>query len=284
MKKLFLLFMLGMSTLLHSQTKRIDGNGKLSTRSLLVEQVSKIKVAGSWANVTITCGKMPLLEIYTDANIQPYIQVSNTNDLLAITATENAWIEPTHLTIRIQLPYLHALELAGWGNIEIQHLDVERFLFKGDVGSLVVAGEVDTFTIESDQSRVDLQNVSIKQLNVTMTGRGTVVYGGTPLLTVAAAQGIVISTKEQESLKQNSKQDVVSITLYNNSMSKLNLVVEGPPKRNFSYGFALSMYAKKNEDWPVGTKLYLTKSGLVKGTLLHTVTKTDQHKVITLSK
>ncbi|MEQ9376113.1 MAG: DUF2807 domain-containing protein [Imperialibacter sp.] len=283
MKRLTLLFLLfGLTTGvqdLTAQNKAIHGNGKLVTTSRIIEGFSTIKMSGSWAFAEIRCGEMPLVELYTDSNIDDFINIRKSGGVLEIDAG-TSWIEPTEVKITIQIPYLTALETEGWADVIVKNIDSPELTFQGDVGSVMLEGSVAKLSIFSKQTKVDIRSLKVNSIFGEMTGNGTVLYSGEPLITGNFSDEVLMTDSESQ---QRISTERVQIVLYNNNWREKKLFVKGPPTHHFSYGFAIGPLMKKEEEWPVGTLLYSQGENEMKGELLLEVQSVNEGATIKLN-
>lgn len=265
--------------LVAQQSKRIDGNRNVVTEVRSIQQFASLSVHGSWATVEIISGSMPHLSIETDANILRHIQVSQEGQALSICA--DGWIEPSFLKIRIQTPYLTQLTLSGWVKLHLKQLDVPRLEIVSEVGHVSVAGKADLLVVAGKKPDLDLTKLAVKRIEGTLIGRAKIVYSGAPILALSAPEATVVS--DTAAIEQVQVQRV-GLKLYNNRFSTVSLYIEGPSERKFSYGTEIPPYGRKNEFWPIGTKIYLEAKGanLQRGKLLHTVTATDAGQTVRL--
>ncbi len=115
--------------------ERIKGNGNIVTVDRTMEDVSKIKLSGSY-EVEITQGSVPSLRIETDENIVPLIQSDISEGWLNIKTKKNISISTTNqIKVYLTVSSLEALHVAGSGNITGKG----KFT-KGEKLSLKIAG------------------------------------------------------------------------------------------------------------------------------------------------
>lgn len=115
--------------------ERVKGNGNIVTVDRNMEDVSKIKLAGSY-EVEITQGNAPSLRIETDENIVPLIKTEISEGWLNIRTKKNVSISTTNqIKVYLTVTSLEALHVAGSGNITGKG----KFT-KGDKLSLKIAG------------------------------------------------------------------------------------------------------------------------------------------------
>jgi hypothetical protein len=132
-------------------TERIKGNGNIVTVDRTMEDISKIKLAGSY-EVEITQGSTPALRIETDENIIPLIKTETSEGWLSIKTKKNIRISTTNqIKVYLTVTKLEAVHVAGSGNITGKG----KFT-KGDKLSLKIAGagsltlDVNTPEIKTD--------------------------------------------------------------------------------------------------------------------------------------
>jgi hypothetical protein len=228
----------------------IPGNRQITDKLKTLDQFNSILIKGSWANVVIECGKMPMINITTDDNIQPYIKTELDNGKLTISAT--AWIEPTTVVIKIQIPFINSLETNGWVNVKLLNVNSPDLSLTGDVGKVLIAGAVQNLTINSKATIYQLNDLKIGKLSLAMAGAGRVYYKGKA--DIIGDKQVVKNIDDDKSFRNTGK--AVSFYLSNNGSQEKRLFIAGPDDQ-FSYGLDIKPNTSSMENLPEGTKIYL---------------------------
>ena len=261
--------------------KPVKGNRQVVTQMRSVDRFTSLAVKGSWANVTVEIGRMPLVEVTTDANIAEYIRTNTNGGTLTIDT--DRWIQPSQLKIRVQVPFIQQVSVQGWVKVELSGLAGGRLALTGETGTLVLAGRLDSLRITGGQLMVNAKDLAVPQITATLGFGGTVVHQEQSKVN-ASGEGIAYTAAAYER-REVVMPEVVSFTLYNPSNRRMQLYVRGPRERSFSYGFPLGAFAKRSENWPVGTRIYTSPlGGATLGKLLYEVTPATAGQVIRLDR
>lgn len=87
--------------------------------------------------------------------------------------------------------------------------------------------------------------------------------------------------QENSSENKTSEVEYIKFQLQNNSIKRVHAYVKGPKEKPFSYGFPLNPGAKRPENWPVGTKVYLERN-IGANKYLITIKAEDENQVVKL--
>ena len=261
--------------------KPLKGNRQVVTQMRSIDRFTSLSIKGSWANVTVEIGRMPLVEVTTDANIAPYIRSNASSGVLTIDT--DRWIQPSQLKIRVQVPFVQRVSVEGWVKVDVSGLSGGGLALSGETGTLVLAGRLDSLLITGGQLIVNAKDLAVPQITATLGFGGTVVHQEQSKLT-ATGEGIAYTAAAYEK-REITRPEVVSFTLYNPSNRRMQLYVRGPRERSFSYGFPLGAFAKRSENWPVGTRIYTSPvGGAALGKLLYEVTSATAGQIIRLER
>jgi hypothetical protein len=142
-------------------TERIKGNGNIIVVDRSIENVSKIKLAGSY-EVEITQGSSPALRIETDENIIPLIKTETSEGWLSIKTKKNIRISTTNqIKVYLTVTKLEAVHVAGSGNI----MGKGKFT-KGDKLSVKIAGSGSvTLDVNTPEVKTDISGSGSVYLN-----------------------------------------------------------------------------------------------------------------------
>lgn len=277
--------------------KRIDGNGKIVTQQKTVEQFYQIELS-TFCNVFVNTGSMPMVSLKVDENLQDIYQIKVVDGVLKVSTDE--WPEPTQLQLTVQVPFITSFRNSGWGTIQINGLNTERFALYATTGKVKLNGKVEQLTIEAGTGKIDASEMKAStiellqsshgttQLGVCETlsvqGRlGTVTYQGNPTLsTLKAERSLVIQQKAPGTSSSNKQRlKYISITIRNNALWWNNFVIRGPKVSPFSYGFSMLPFTQKEKRVPIGTAFY---SENIEGQeqLLYRISSEDENKTVNL--
>lgn len=279
-------------------SKRIDGNGKITTQQKAVKQFYKVNV-GTFCNVKVISGSMPMYSLKVDENLQEYYTIELKDGVLHITAEE--WPEPTSILLTIQAPFINEFSNSGWGTIQINDLNTENFTLNANTGNVTLSGEVQQLTINAGTGTINAGKMTAKKINLHQNSHGKSVLGtsqsinisgelgkvsyyGNPIVNKeAASQSLSIKSIENYNIILPKKVDLkyVTVTIKNNSFGWSGFVIRGPKMHDFSYGFSILPYNSKRERIPVGTKFYKKTLGGTEKELI-SISANDDCKTINL--
>lgn len=180
-------------------TYGIRGNGVLITRTYDLAKFDHVVLVGT-GNARITTGQPPFLEITTDENMLPLLEINVSDGKLMIRNPDD--LEPTVLLVTIHVPTLRGIELAGNPSIEISDLSVKKFSIgitghgtanvSGGVDHLAVNisgnGLVQAMDLIAKETEVEIDGAGDVEVHTTMRlavncyGSGNVLYAGDPAL------------------------------------------------------------------------------------------------------
>ncbi|MEZ4773539.1 MAG: DUF2807 domain-containing protein [Bacteroidia bacterium] len=272
---------------------QINGNGKIITTTRSAGIFTSVEVDFP-AEVEIICQTIPHLEITVDENVLPYIDVKTEGAKLRI--LQGKWIEPSQkVRIKIGTAFLHKLETGGYGEYWVRNIDSPIFTLLNPVGTVEVEGKTDNFQVTVNTGKVDASQLVAKQVSAQINSRGWVKVHAVDLLeTQIAENGKVIYTEKPGKITGSGpvvsadqvENEVVpevkyiKLELLNNSSSKIDIVIQGPPHRRFSYGIPFKAGQRRAENVPVGTRLYLDQ--IITRKLLVTITEENENQVVKL--
>jgi len=278
--------------------KPINGNGTVVEQVRPLSQFKSVSLDFT-ANLTIVNGETPSFRIEGEENILPHIGTRVRGGTLYI--SQDRWIEPSRtVSIRIGTPFTSELETSGYSNVIVENVKGPRMLLNIGVGKATLIGTADRILVRTKTGEIDATQLESKYADIAISSHGvvkinalneviadinqraTIVYSGKPTIKNKndSNSGRVIAISEYNE-PESKEITYVSLTLVNNSRKKVNLRVEGPVERNFSYGFTMKSFDKRREDWPVGTRLY-AESGLLSDKHLLTITEDMQSQNVDL--
>ena len=178
--------------------KRIEGSGKLETRSLDLDTFVAVEMGGSF-DVTITFGDEQKVEATLDDNLFANLEAEVSGRKLELGWDEDC--EPSNdCEIRITMVELKGFELNGAGDVAIKgfagdHLEIDLrgagdVEIDGEVGQLTVSllgvGDVEARDLKAEHVKVVLAGVgdcevyAAKSIEAKLTGVGDLDYWGDP--------------------------------------------------------------------------------------------------------
>lgn len=277
----------------HFIPAQINGNGKMVTITRSTGVFSGVKVDFP-AEVEIICQTIPHLEITSDENIIPYLDIRMEGSTLNI--LQRKWIEPSRTVhITIGTAFLHRLETGGYGEYWIKNIDAPQFTLVNPVGTVELEGRADRLVANVGTGKVDASQLTTLESDITVTSFGWVKVQVKDVLRAQVAEnGKVIYTEkpsqiygagpvfpaENDNPSPEGKPRYIRVTLLNNSPSKIDMIIKGPPGQRFSYGAPLRPGQRRTEDMPVGTHIYLDH--IISRKLLVTILEKDENQVVKL--
>ncbi len=277
---------------------QIRGNGNMKTIQLDAKNLKSFYVDFPIL-LELDNAQTAGLSLSTDENIIPHIGIKRVGNQLKI--TQDQWIEPKQLvTIKGSLPALQSLVQDGYGQTFIKNIDAEQFSANISVGSATFSGKVqqvriegkkpiiDALALEAEEAIVDISSFGKVKVNASnkikarATNQGTIIYDGNPSQKDISAKNEseikAINEYQEEELKEAV---YVTVELKNNSGRKIDTHVSGPRNKRFGYGIPFKSKQKREETWPIGTRLYLVSNiGFRK--LIYTVKAEDANEVVEL--
>jgi len=176
----------------------VHGSGKRELQKRDVSPFTSISAQGAF-NINVVCQKNQSLEIEGDDNILPLIVTEVSGGVLRLKSTKEYSVsEP--MQIKISVPNIDGLNVAGAGTIEVSDLKNDKFEIDSEgapqikvSGSTKVvdidtsgAARIDTHSLHAAKGVVDSKGVSkidvdVKdQLDVTISGPSVITYQGDP--------------------------------------------------------------------------------------------------------
>ncbi|MDX2250333.1 MAG: DUF2807 domain-containing protein [Bacteroidia bacterium] len=292
MKRFILIFLFGIFIPLMAFSQ-INGNGQIITTTRSAGVFTGI-VIDFPAEVEIICQTIPHLEITTDKNILPYIQVETEGATLKI--LQGKWIEPTQ-TVRIKIgtAFLHKLETGGYGEYWVRNIQSPVFKLHNPVGTVELEGTTDYLEVSINTGKVDASQLVARHVKAEIHSFGQAKVHALDMLEAeVAVNGKLIYLEKPEQIKGTGpivslsqvedepavEVKYIKLILMNNSLSKVDLYIQGPPHRRFSYGIPLGAGQRRKEELPVGTRIYLDQ--VITRKLLATIEEKDENQLVKL--
>ena len=268
--------------------KPVNGNGNVIEQVRPLSQFKSVSLDFT-ANLVVVNGETPSFHIEGEENILPHIGTRVRGGTLYI--SQDRWIEPSRpVNIRIGTPFTSELETSGYSDVIVENVKGPRMLLNIGVGKVTLIGTAERILVRTKTGSIDATQLESKYADIAISSHGivklnaldeliadinkraTIVYSGNPSIKNKNNKnsGRLIPVNEYTE-PESQEIKYVSLTLVNNSRKRVNLRVEGPVNRNFSYGFSMNANDKRREDWPVGTRIY-QESGLLSDKHLITIT------------
>jgi len=194
----------------------VKGSGNLKTEKRDLPAFKAIDTTGAY-EVEVMCQKPASFEIEADDNILPLIKTDVRAGVLYVTS-EKSYNPSRAVRLRISLPELTAVSSRGAGDVTIQDAKSDDLKIEsmgaasikaaGKVKSATIsssgAGDIDANRLQAEKARVTVAgaaSVSVyatEQLDVSVSGVGSVTYGGNPKTVNKSVSGIGSVDKKEE--------------------------------------------------------------------------------------
>ncbi len=283
---------------------QVEGNAKRETRLLDLADFSELRVQIE-ANMIIDCQEEPRLEITTDANLFEYLEIETKGNILILKQKED--IQPTRgIQISLGAKDMAVLQTGAAATIQVVGIDRDDFrlvnpgatvLLEGKTEELRLAievGQVEASRLTTERAVVDIWSSGIATINASekvsgkISNGGRLIYHGSPAIvnTNTSEGGITLAVQhENEGETQGARfasDAPIQVSVINKTGAFLQTVVRGPGLNPFSYGLPFQPGITREENWPVGTKVFLVnKMGM--RSLLFEVQASDQGGEIVLA-
>jgi len=186
----------------------VAGSGVRKTEKRELKSFSAIDTTGAY-EIRIACQKPASFEIEADDNILPLIKTEVRDGILFVNSDER-YHTSKPITLRINVPALAAVTSRGAGEITIGDVDGESLKLEsmgaasidatGKAKSVVIsstgAGKIDADNLQAEKARIDVtgaasvQVYATEQLDVSVSGAGSVTYRGNPKVVNKHVSGI----------------------------------------------------------------------------------------------
>jgi hypothetical protein len=196
--------------------KGVQGSGNLKTEKRNLPAFKGIETTGAY-EVEVMCQKPASVEIEADDNIVPLIRTDVRDGVLYVTS-EKSYNPSRAVTLRISLPELTSVSSRGAGEVTIQDAQSDDLKIEsmgaasikaaGKVKSATIsssgAGDIDANRLQAEKARVTVAgaaSVSVyatEQLDVSVSGVGSVTYGGNPKTVNKSVSGIGSVNQKEE--------------------------------------------------------------------------------------
>ncbi|MFK7923339.1 MAG: DUF2807 domain-containing protein [Bacteroidia bacterium] len=293
--------LIGFTLLANAQ---IEGNEKRETRLLDPADFTELRVDVA-ANMIIDCQSEGGLEITTDANLFEYLEIEVKGNILIL--SQKADIKPSRgIQISLGAKDMAVLQTSAAATIQVVGIDRDDFrlvnpaatvLLEGKTQELRLAiesGQVEASRLQTEKAVVDIWSSGIATINASeevsgkISNGGRLIYQGSPasINTHTSEGGITLAVQHERQENPNGARFVadapINLTIINKTGEALHTVVRGPGPKPFGYGLPFQPGITREENWPVGTKVFLVNK-LGMRSLLFEVQNSDQGGEIVLA-
>lgn len=293
--------LIGFTLLANAQ---IEGNEKRETRLLDPADFTELRVHIA-ANMIIDCQAEGRLEITTDANLFEYLEIEVQGNVLIL--SQKADIKPSRgIQISLGAKDMAVLQTSTTATIQVVGIDREdlrivnpaaTILLEGKTQELRLAiekGQVEASRLQTQKAIVDIWSSGIATVNASeevsgkITNGGRLIYHGSPanVNTNTSEGGITLAVQHKRQKNPNGARFAanapISLTIVNKTGEFLQTAVRGPGPRPFGYGLPFQPGISREENWPIGTKVFLVNK-LGMRSLLFEVQASDQGGEIVLA-
>ena len=191
-------------------SKKIKGNGDITTTNRTVANYDKIGIGGAF-HVTLLKGKEGAITIKAQENLLPYIITEVKNGELNIKTKDGYQIQ-SNKKIEITIPFeeIDAISLAGSGhvnskdfintnNLKLSLAGSGSIQLNGETSnltcSIACSGNVNAYDLKSDISTIKIAgsgNVKVNAINEihgSTAGSGNIIYSGNPTIVKVKSAG-----------------------------------------------------------------------------------------------
>jgi hypothetical protein len=195
--------------------KGVRGSGNRKTEKRELAAFKSVEAAGAF-EVNIVCQQSQSFEIEGDDNLLPLIKTDVNDGALRI-HSDTQYNASKPIAIRISVPDLEKFASAGAGDIHVSGIKNDQFVLSNtgaanieaagqakfvDIGTSG-AGNIDTSKLIAERAKVSVSgaaNVDVyasQQLDVSVSGIGSVTYSGNPPVVNKSVSGIGSVSKKE---------------------------------------------------------------------------------------
>ena len=278
---------------------QIKGNETIVTNIIHVEDIETIKI-NLYAKVTIDQTLEESMSITVDENLLEHIRTEVVGSTLYLDQIK--WVSPSQdVIIKIGAPNLKRVE-QGTHDVTKVNVNNNYLNVMAPIGNVKITGITDELRLGAELATIDASQLEAKVVYVNLWSYGTIIVNPLDKLWGEVTNDgklFYITKPEQFKLKTKSNGQVlaykdkaqqkkpeakyITFKIKNNSDNRHNFFVVGAKQdgAKFSYGFPMMPYAKRIENWTVGTKIFKVNSLGLK-TLLVTISEEDEGEVVNL--
>ncbi len=188
--------------------KGVRGSGNRKTEKRTLVSFKSVEAAGAF-EVSIVCQQSQSFEIEGDDNILAIIKTDVADGVLRVHSDEN-YSPSRPIAIRISVPDLEKYSSAGAGDVHISGVKNDQFALSNTGAANIEAagqtkfvdikssgaGNIETNELHAERAKVSVSgaaNVDLyasQQLDVSVSGIGSVTYSGNPPVVNKSVSGI----------------------------------------------------------------------------------------------
>lgn len=260
---------------------QINGNKNVTTLRFPADGLEEL-----WINLNIdieviTTGDESYIEVTTDENIIPYINLETRNGKLEL--DQKKWIESSGtFKVKIVAPDLKAINNDSWVDLSVQLSGQEKFIVRSTISEITVNGDVNLIEVETENSEINLTDLKFQSIESSVLGNGKIIVTESKQLNKNGATTLrEIELKKQLPIFANAR--FIDLRIKNNRNQSFSAYVKGPKKDGSYFSYGLNFYRNqiKKERWSVGTKLYKVNRKGHKSEI-YTVKPEDEGKIVDL--
>jgi len=186
----------------------VAGSGNRKTEKRDLKSFNAVDTSGAF-EVNVTCQKSASFEIEADDNILPLIKTEVRDGVLFV-SNDQQYHSSKSPTLRITVPELNSFANHGAGDVTINDANSNDLSIKSTGAasidaagkakvvtiSTAGAGNIDTSKLTAEKAKVDVSGAASvdvfasDQLDVTVSGVGSVTYSGNPKVVNKSISGI----------------------------------------------------------------------------------------------
>ncbi len=257
---------------------QIKGNKNIVSQRFDATGLEELSINLNIDMEVFTEGEESYIEITTDENIIPYINLETLNGKLELDQKE--WIESSGtFKLKVVAPDLEKIYNDSWVDMSISLSGQEIFEIYSSISKIRLTGNVDIIKATTENSDIDLTQLNYNELISKKKGDGHIIIPDDKMdktmdvTTIKKLEARKLAPKFKDARFFNFK-------IRNNSKNSFPAYVKGPKPDGtyFSYGFNFYSFQVKKEYWSVGTELYkVSKSGNIK---IYTVKAEDEGQTV----
>jgi len=193
----------------------VRGSGNRQTEKRELAPFKSVDASGAY-EVNIVCQQSQTFEIEGDDNILPIIKTEVTNGVLRI-HSDQAYNSSKPISIRISVPDLEKFTTAGAGDVHVSSVKNDQLVLSSTGASNIEAsgqtkfvdistsgaGNIETDSLHAERAKITVSgaaNVDVyasQQLDVSVSGIGSVTYSGNPPVVNKSVSGIGSVSKKE---------------------------------------------------------------------------------------
>ena len=195
----------------------VRGSGNRKTEKRTLASFKSVEASGAF-EVNIVCQQSQSFEIEGDDNLLPIIKTDVNDDNLRI-HSDTQYSASKPIAIRISIPDLKKFTSAGAGDIHISGVKNDQLVFSNTGAANIEAsgetkfvdikssgaGNIETNALHAERARISVSGAATvdvyasQQLDVSVSGIGSVTYSGNPPVVNKSVSGIGSVSRKSKS-------------------------------------------------------------------------------------